>query len=164
MSYCVQADIERLLSVNGVTAFADHDQDGIAETGVVADVIEAAQGEIDLFCRGRYSEDGLESSALVTRWATVLSAAYLCELRGNPIPDSIQRAANRILEVLLPQIQNGVLNLPGLAFGNDLRPAMSNLTIDRRFARSKLRVTKVNSTNQVREMATNYADEPIPNG
>lgn len=164
MAYCTQTEIERFLSSAGVVAMADHDEDGVVDSGVVADAIAEADGEIDLFCRGRYSAAGLATSTVVVNWSITLAAAALCELRGNPVPDSLQRKANRILEVLLPQIQEGKLTLPGIAFGNDLRPAFANLAIDRRFARSKVRVTQVNSSNQVREMGTNYADQPIPNG
>ena len=163
-TYCTKAEIERFLSVQGVVNMADHDEDGIVEAGVIDDAIAEAKGEIDLFCRGRYSEAGLASSTLVNNWAVTIAASALCELRGNTVPDSLNRRVTRIIETLLPKIQTGELNLPGLAFANDSRPAMSNLTVDRRYARSKVRVTQINSTNQTRKVATNYADEPIPNG
>lgn len=162
MAYTTQAAIERLLSSQGVLDRSDHDEDGIADTGVVDDAIAESTGLIDLFCRGRYSAAGLATSEVIETWATSLAACALCETRGNPIPASLEKKCQWILETMLPQIQSGKLNLPGLAFGNDLRPAMSNMTIDRRYARSKARVTRVNSTNQTREMATNDADEPIP--
>ena len=163
-AYCVQADIERLLSTQGVTNMADHDEDGFNDTSVVQDAIDEATGMIDLFCRGRYSSAGLATSLVIANWATSIAASALCELRGNTIPDSLNRKVTWIVETMLPQIQSGQLNLPGLAFGNDLRPAMSNMAIDRRYARSIVRVTRVNSTNQVKEMSSNDADQPIPYG
>ena len=163
-AYCVQADIERLLSTQGVKDMADHDEDGFNDTGVVQDAIDEATGMIDLFCRGRYSSVGLATSLVIANWATTIAASALCELRGNTIPDSLTRKVTWIVETMLPQVQAGHLNLPGLAFGNDLRPAMSNMTIDRRYVRSIARVTRVNSTNQVKEMASNDADQPIPYG
>lgn len=164
MAYCTQAEIERFLSVQGVINMADHDEDGVIESGVVDDAIAEATGEIDLHCRGRYSAAGLATSAIVNNWAVTIAASALCELRGNTVPDSLVRKVTRILEKLLPDVQAGKLNLPGLAFANDSRPAMSNLTVDRRYGRSKVRVTRINSTNHVREVSTNNADEPIPYG
>jgi phage gp36-like protein len=164
MAYCNQADIERKLSVSGVVAFGDDDEDGVIETGVVDDCIEQADGEIDLYARGRYSEAGLASSDLVNRWSTILATCYLCERRGNPVPDSLAKEATRILETLLPKVQDGTLTLPGVAFGNDNRPSFSNLTIDRRYVRGKQRVIQTTSSSQIRELPVNYADQPIPHG
>ena len=146
-TYCVEADINRVLSSGGVIAFADHDESGTSDAGVVDDCIVRASEEINLYCRQRYSEAGLLTSSLVTRWATILAACFVCELRGNPVPASLAKEADRLLEEILPNILAGKMNLPGIAYANDLRPAVSNLTVDRRWRFSKIRRTGPNSTN-----------------
>jgi hypothetical protein len=163
-TYCTQSDIERLLSSAGVLAFADHDEDGVAEVGVVDDCIVRASEEINLYCRQRYSEAGLASSSLVTRWATILGACFVCELRGNPVPASLEKEANRLLETILPNILAGTMSLPGIPFGNDLRPGMSNLAVDRRYRFSKVRRTGPSSTNQQSKVARHdVLDIVLPN-
>lgn len=146
-TYCTEADIQRLFSAAGVLAFSDHDQDGVADTGVVDDCINHASQEIDLYCRRRYDAAGLASSPLITRWTTVLATAYLCERRGNPVPESLAKEAARILEELLPKVASGELSLPGIAFAQDLRPMHSNLTVDRRYRYSQVRVKQENSSD-----------------
>jgi len=146
-TYCTEADIQRLFSAGGVTSFADHDSDGIADTGVVDDCINHASQEIELYCRRRYSTTGLAACSLVNRWTTVLATAYLCERRGNPVPESLAKEATRILEELLPKVASGELSLPGIEYAADMRPMHSNLTIDRRYPYSKIRVITANSSD-----------------
>lgn len=163
-NYTTLALMQRMFSPDGVLAFSDHDESGISDTDVVEDCIDQASAEVDLYCRGRYSESGLAGARIIQRWATVLAVAFLCERRGNPVPESIAKEAERILEKL-QQIQEGKLDLPGVAFGNDLRPAFSNLAIDRRYRYSRVRVTTENSSNQVPKMPRHDNQGPLyPNG
>lgn len=160
MAYTTQAKIERLFSSLGVRYYSDHDETGVTDTDVVTDCISQSDGEIDLYCRGRYSEAGLSGSTLIERWSTILATCYLCERRGNPVPDSLAKEADRIYE-RLEKIQTGAMQLPGVAFGQDLRPAFSNLTVDRRYRYSKIRVTTPNSSNQTPKMVRHDAHQPF---
>lgn len=146
-TYCTESDIQRLFSSAGVVAFSDHDNDGVSDTGVVDDCINHASQEIELYCRRRYDAIGLAASSLVNRWTTVLATAYLCERRGNAVPESLAKEAARILEDILPKVASGELSLPGIAFAQDLRPMHSNLTVDRRYRYSKIRVQQANSSD-----------------
>lgn len=145
-AYCDQPDVERLFSSYGVTAFADHDGDGNPDAGVVNDCINQATEEINLYCQQWYTPAVLETSTLINRWCTVYATVFLCERRGNPVPDSLAAEFARIA-AKLEQILAGTLKLPGLAMRDDMRPSMSNLTVDRRYNRSRIRVTPQNSTD-----------------
>lgn len=144
-TYCTQSDIERLLSAAGALSFADHDENGTAETGVFGDCIDQASGEIELFTNGWYDATGLASSTLVTRWATVMASVFLCQRRGNPVPESLQMEFERI-SAMLERVRTGELRIPGVAFSADMRPAFSNLTIDRRFNNQRARVVRQSSS------------------
>lgn len=153
-TYCTQNDLEKKFSQVGVEAFSDHEE----TTGdVVADSIEQASGEIDLYCRGRYSVATLSASALITRWCTVLACCMLCECRGNPVPESLAKEAERIYK-LLQMILDGKMNLE-----NTQRPGFSNLTIDRRYRRSQQRRIPTTSSNDnapVRHNADEFIVDP----
>jgi phage gp36-like protein len=147
---CTQADMERLLSVYGVQAFSDHEQTGVADVDVVVDCIDQASEEILMYLHERYLEADLQTSPLVNRWATVVAATFLCQRRGNPVPDSLQSEWVRIMDPvagLCHQISNGTRALPGIPLRCDMRPSFSNLRVDRRFLNNKTRVTKSNSSD-----------------
>jgi phage gp36-like protein len=140
---CTQAEVERFLSVQGVTAFADHDQDGTADDDVVDDCIEQASEEMLAYLLQRYALASLVSSTLVKRWAVTISAYFLCMRRGNPPPEVLQTEFERLLNPetgLIPRVAAGSFALPGLALNADLVPNFANLTVDRRFGQSKVRV------------------------
>lgn len=149
-TYCTQAELERLLSANGVLDYADHDDDGSAEAGVVDDTINQATVEIDLYAGQRYSAAALAGSTLVSRWCTIMAAYFLSYRRGNPPPDSIADEFERIANPetgLLAKVAAGKLQLSGVPLRADLRPTMSNVTVDRRHLRSTIRVTAQNSSD-----------------
>lgn len=148
--YCTEAELQRYLSTQGVTDFADHDDDGNADTGVVDDCINQATEEIDLYARQRYTQAGLEASTLINRWAVTIAARFLCQRRGNVVPDVIEREWQRIADPdsgLLARVAKGLIQLPGVELRGSIRPTISNLTVDRHYDYSTIRVTKTNSTN-----------------
>lgn len=144
--YCSIAELQRFLSTNAVTDFADHDADGTAETDVVEDSINQATDEIDLYARQQYTPAVLGTSTIITRWCVVIAARFLQERRGNGVSNSIAVQWDRIIENL-EKIARNRLQLPGLAKRNDLRPTWSNLMVDRRYRRSTIRVSRTNSSD-----------------
>lgn len=145
-TYCVEADLERYLSAQGVIAFADHDSDGDSDTGVVNDCIAQAAEEINLYANQYYSAAALATSTLIVRWATVLASAFLCQRRGNPVPDSLQAEFTRIMETL-ERIRKGEMRIPGIAWKSDFRPTVSNVVVDRGACDGPVRVDTATSPN-----------------
>lgn len=138
MTYCTEADVTRMLSVEGVVAFSDNDNNGIKDADVIEDCIAQAAAEIDFELHERYSSEQLQTSSIVNRWATELACYFLCIRRGNPVPESIQRESERILfadDSLLGEIRRGNRWLPGLEPNRGQAPSFANVTIDRRFRR-----------------------------
>lgn len=141
---CSESDLQRMFSSAGVTSFADHDQDGLADTGVTDDCINQATGEIQFYCT-QYALADLATSNLVARWATVLAVRFLCQRRGNIVPDSVESEYQDIKEKL-KEVRSG-FPIPGVPYRTNSLPTMSNVRVDRRYPQSTIRVTPNNSTN-----------------
>ena len=160
-TYCSVADVQRLFSSAGVTDYADHDDDGVADTDVVEDCINQATEEIDAYARQRYEQAKLSTSTLINRWCTVLAVYFLCMRRGNTVPQSIASETERILDPdsgLLVRLSRGRYQLPGVPLREDLRPSWSNLTIDRRYPRSKTRVVRTNSSDSPTKLTRDFEE------
>jgi phage gp36-like protein len=157
-AYCDEADMRRLFSVYGVTAFADHDQDGEPDAEVVNDCINQATEEVGLYAQQWYTPAQLDTSTLVNRWATTLACYFLCQRRGNGPPQSLADEFARIM-ARLEQIAAGTLKLPGIAMRDDMRPSMSNLRVDRRYPNSRIRVTPTNSTDAPTRLSQDVVSE-----
>jgi phage gp36-like protein len=140
--YCDLDDMQRLFSAHGVTAFSDHDGDGQDDSGVTDDCIDEATEEINLFCK-LYSTAGLAASTLINRWATTLACFFLCQRRGNPVPESLAAAAQTVRE-RLAFVLTGALTLNVVKSVNT-SPSFSNMEVDRRFPYSRVRVQQQSS-------------------
>ena len=134
------------MSTTATDDFADHDADGSADTDVIEDCINEATDTIDLYARQQHTQAQLATSTLITRWCVVMSARFLQERRMNVVSDSVAVQWDRILENL-QKVADNLLQLPGLAKRDDMRPTWSNVKIDRRFKHSKIRVTQTNSSS-----------------
>ena len=159
-TFCVEADINRLLSSAGVTDYADHDEDGTADTGVVDDCIEQASEEISAVANRFYADAQLATSSLVTRWCATMAAYYLCMRRGNPIPESMASEYERVADLdtgLLGRVGRGAYQLPGLAMQSGVVPSFSNLTVDRRYRRHRIRVTNTQTVDKDRSLQEDKA-------
>jgi hypothetical protein len=147
-------EISRLLSAAGMIAFADHNQDGNADTGVLEDVISQASSHVHAFLDRQYQADLIGDDVLAREWATIIAAYKLCFRRGCPPPESL---AVQYLDVTGPngplrQIADkhkwgGRLSVPRKR-GTGLGPTFSNLVVDRRHDHEQVRVTSRNSDNQ----------------
>lgn len=157
--YCTQEELERFFSSQGVTAFADHDEDGDADTDVIPDVILRATTEITDFAQVWYDQAGLLQSPTIKRWACVVATFYLCELRGNDPPASIAKDYERIMgkDGWLERLQAGTYKLAGIPLRAALVPTFSNLEVDRRMPYSNVRVTP----NSSQETTTRKQDSTL---
>ena len=144
--YCSIPELQRFMSSDATTDFADHDADGTADTDVIEDCINQATDEIDLYARQQHTQAQLATSSLINKWCIVMSARFLQERRMNGVSNSVAVQWDRITENLQMVAENR-LQLPGLAKRDDMRPTWSNLKIDRRFRHSKIRVTQTNSSS-----------------
>jgi phage gp36-like protein len=154
-TFCVQTDVENVLSALGVEEFTDHENAGSTDTTVLDTCITQASQELEMWCMGRYTAAVLATSEVVTLWTANMAAYFVCRLRGNPVPDSIAAEFQRLTDPIngiLPKIKAGKLQIPGLALRGDLRPTISNMHIDRRYTHNRARVDKAASTNAPSEL------------
>jgi len=141
-----QAAIERKIGVQAVIDLSDHEDAGALNADVLHDAINQATEEISLTAGQRYAIASLAASELIKRWATTLACCFLFTNRGNPVPMSLQSEFERIM-AKLERVMTGSLALTGVALIGDLRPTMSNRTIDRRYATRTVRTQRRNSTD-----------------
>ena len=160
--YCTTAELGRYMSAAGVIDWADHDSSGTSDTDVVEDQINEATMVIDLHLRERYAKATLAAHTLVNRWCVRMAAYYLCSLRGNPPPDTVAVEFEWIAgpDGYLAKIKRGDMSLPDAAQSDDLRPTMSNVTIDRRYPHSKVRVTRPNSSDAPTKLTQDFESHP----
>lgn len=147
--YCSVAEVQRYLSSTGATNFADHDNDGTADTDVIEDCINQATEELDLYLVQLYEPSELQTSVLVNRWCVVMASKFLGERRGNPPPESVVIEYQRIADPftgLLAQIADRKCSLPKISKRAELVPTFSNLVVDRRHPINTIRKTRTNSS------------------
>lgn len=153
-TYCTAEDLERYLSSRGVTAFADHDGDDLGDDGVVDEVIDQASAMVRGYLKRQYVEAQLGDDVQVKEWTVTVACYKLCLRRGNPPPESLAYSYEQVAgnDGILAKIANrhqwpGRLDIDRR---KDLgsAPAFSNLTVDRRHPREKVRVTEANSSRQ----------------
>lgn len=154
-----QAAMERLFSAAGVTSFSDHENTGETDTDVVQDAIYDASEEILGAIFNRYEPEQVARSRVVRTWATFLACYYLCLRRGNDYPASWSTEIERI-RAELELIRHGK-GLRGIPLRADLRPTWSNLQIDRRWPRSKVRVVRQTGPNVTSTQRVKPADEVV---
>lgn len=137
--YATEADMNRLFSSQGVTSFADHNQDLGRDDNVITRCLTYGSQQVQRYCT-RYEPSALSQSLWVTECATILACAYLCRHRGNPLqePNGILQLEERVLEDL-KQVLAGDLPIPDIELLAPSIPFMSNMRVDRYAGQRQLR-------------------------
>lgn len=162
-TYCTVRDIERFLSVAGVDAFSDHDFDGYREAGVVDDAIEEAAAFIrDKVCTWYNSED-LIGNVTVRRWNKIIAVRIICSSRANPIPDTVELHYREVVEDMT-NIGKGNGSLCGVPKRDVNTPTWSNLRVDRRYDRERIRVIQETSSPIQSELEQDLARRSTDRG
>lgn len=149
-TYTTRAAIERMLSVAGVRARLDHDNDDLVSTDEAElsdDCVTEATETINFYCYAKYDPARLAESNMVHRWATVYGSYALCGTRGMDVPDIIQERIEKI-EEKLEKVQLGRIFLPGVALRRNQAPTWDNIRCDPRFRWNVIRVQKRSSSKQ----------------
>lgn len=144
-------EMQRLFSAQGVVAFADHDENGAADAGVVDDCINYATTFVGGVLLLKFDLQQLASSYVVREIATVVACRTLCHRRGNPAPESLEMRYRELTEKdgLLSLIAGGLMQLMdtsgNILLGRSFAPTFSNLKVDRRHPHEKVRVVQQSS-------------------
>lgn len=163
--YATESDLESILSEFGVEVRADDDQDGDADTGIVDAVLQRGAVRVNKFLLRRY-EPAVIAASKEAIWANAyFSAEELCKRRANGVPQPILDEVERITKDL-QTIKDGKEHLTtddGMATPrHDRRPMMSNLAIDGRYGRAKVRRTTTTSTGPNQADGLKRNDEQYP--
>lgn len=160
--YCSEADVDFVWSSFGVDVRADDDANGIADDGVVNLAIQRASLLVNRYVLHRYTVAACQASTWL-RWATAyIAAEVLGKRRGNSIPESL---ASEVAEYFqeLERIKTGQDHLMGDSGPStpryDSRPIVSNMTVDPRYARNKVRRVPSTSTGPGNTQDTKRNDE-----
>ena len=116
MGYCTQTDIEARYTAEDLRRFADHDGDGAADPGVIAQAIADADAEIDSYLGKRYQVPLRAAPAAVTN-ASITVAWYRLALGRDSVSESIDKAYERTLR-WLEKVSAG-----GISIGVDPAPS-----------------------------------------
>jgi len=144
--YTTEAEIDSIFSEDGVTFRFDDDGDDAISAGIeadsLADVIAEATDEVNFYTQTRYAAADLANNLWVRRAASYIAANLASARRGNPeqYADKVSRLRDRLQLVL-----DKKMHIPRMPIAYDDTPGMSNLVVDDRFPKSKLRVEIENS-------------------
>lgn len=146
-SLASDAQLQRYMSVYGITTWADHDQDLVDDAFVVEDCKTYGTHEIASRLAQRYAASALASVPILVEIACVVILRELTLRRGNPPPASLEQRYQEIVgkDGWLDQVAGGRVLLldedgnpiPAATFNV---PYHSNLQVDRRFSEKRIRV------------------------
>jgi hypothetical protein len=144
--------LQRFMSVYGITTYADHNDDGDPDSGVLDDCKLYSIGYIAGMLANRYAYASLAQSVIMAEIDAVITLRELCLRRGNAPPASLEIRYHEIVDDrgLLDKIQSGKLMLIDslgnrIAQRSSTAPQHANLQVDRRFAEANVRVTDTTS-------------------
>jgi len=143
--YCVEADVNDLLSQEGVELRLDDDSTGAISTTerqvLTVKGIYWATSRVNLYLVPRYEASQLATSYIVNEWCTRFAARWLCSRRGNSPPASIedlyQEAKEEMADVLA-----GKMQVPDIGARSPEWPLWSNIRFDDSYGVRKLRVER----------------------
>ena len=155
-----EAEMDDEVGKDAILAWADHDNSGLANDGVLTRVIDRATQEILRTAGNRYSATALSGDAEIRGWATILACYFLAKTRGNHPPDSLVDDVEWIRENL-KSIEDGRSTLNRVAMKADLRPTMTNRTVDRRysFRTVRKRPDSTGPNSVIRDDRVTYSEE-----
>ena len=137
--YTSQAEIGRVMSVAHATLSVDDDEDSVAEDSVWDDIVNDATDYINQYCERYYEPQDMADNLWVRRRASWVGAYFASMRRGNP---GYFQARFDLVTHELEKVFSGLLQIPRLPTRADLSPAMSNYTVDHRYAVRKIRVNR----------------------
>lgn len=141
-TYTTEVEIRRLISSTGADQWVDDIPTDYDDYFV--EVIEDATSTINQYLEKFYSPADMTNSPWVRRRATYIAAYHLTKRRGDPglYGDDYQRIIGELQEA-----NEGIIQVPGLAYTAGMLAVMQNVTVDQRFIYAKSRVRQNISTD-----------------
>lgn len=144
---CAYADVEDVVSVNGLVGALDDMRTGEPASVRKANLLERGSSRVRFYLSARYSDSVLQASVWV-KWCAATICAYLAMMRkGMTPPPGFAMEYNEYM-LQLKQIQDGAAPLPdGAPERITSMPTLSNVTVDGRYNVSKIRVETLTSVD-----------------
>lgn len=168
-TYCTSAEVEALLSSDGLTGRVDDDASGTrsaTESGYISSAISWATSRVNFYCLQQYAAIDLSDSWLVNNWCVICAAYWLSCRRGNPSPGSFDQLYKEAIEDL-KLVKSGTYQIPDVALRSAAWPAWSNVRVDALYSLRKIRVERPISDKsppqgytQSRDIGADYLVEP----
>lgn len=150
-AFTTEAKVNLRLSKPGVSQRTDHATDGL----VMADVISNATSDVGSFLCGRYAAADLAASTVVQDWTADVAVWHLCRVRANPIPASVQKRYEWVME-RLEAVQEGKVTIPDIA-----NPATAPAALNYREAFDQYPPKRrVGGRSEPRSAGTGYPQSP----
>ena len=151
--YCTETQLDDLLSSFGVQVRTDDEDSGSTDESQIQPVIERATADVNFSLMQRYPLAIIAPSGTAitwVKWATaIIAAVYLCQRRGNDVPETLVEAFDET-KAKLKEIADGTMQLVGdSGIVNpqfDDTPTVSNFRFNDWFRLQKIRRTADNST------------------
>jgi phage gp36-like protein len=117
MSYATQADLEKLIAPATLVQLADDDHDGVADAGVIAEALEAADDQVNAYVGARYQVPFATTPGVINKVAVDLALYHLYTRRASEAVPEVRQtrydAALKFLrEVLEGKVSLGVQPAP----------------------------------------------------
>lgn len=146
MALCTQADVEDILSVEGVLLATDDERAGSTVTSNVTNAIARATARFNAKVYKFYTLTALTGNEFARWCAAYMSISQLFIRRANMLPASIQEEIAGWMEHL-DKVEAGTAEIPGATRRfEQTGMSMSNLRYDMRYAVAKARVEHTIST------------------
>ena len=151
--YCSETELDDLLSSFGVQTRTDDADAGSTDETQITPVTERATSDVNFALMQRYPLSILAPGGTAitwVKWATaIIAAVYLCQRRGNDVPESLAEGYAET-KTKLDEIRTGQMQLIGDS-GRvnpqfDDTPAVSNFTFNEWYRRTKIRRVPSTST------------------
>ena len=165
-TYCTEADIEALLSVDGKVGRVDDDNNGslsATESGYITKAINWATARLNMYLAPIYAQADLATDWVVNEWCVILACHWLSIRRGNPAPGSFVDQMKSVMEDI-KLVRQGTVVLD-LGQREGAWPAWSNVRVDMGYPLRKIRVERPISEQptlqpQNQDLAANHIPAP----
>lgn len=139
--WCTLAEVEDLLSANGVSASTNDNYDNsVADATIVDNAIARGRTILSQYLVQKYDIEVITSSAEWVKWAAATFAAIeIMRRKGGVVPPGLQELYEQYTE-FLKNVQSGTFQVPGLYPRSSPGISVSNITMDNRYNRAKIRV------------------------
>jgi len=141
-TYTTETEVRRLISSSGADQWLEDLSSDFSD--YIIEVIEDATSTINQYLEKFYDPVDMRNNPWIRRRATYLAAYHLTKRRGDPglYGDDYQRILAELQEA-----NEGLIQVPGLAFTAGMLAVMQNITVDQRFIYAKSRVRQSISTD-----------------